>query len=627
MTNIKSQDMDNTTREGGIRLLRRPSQTELKVTAAQISRNTKEDLQHLATPILRLMTQYDFRYVCTDGPMVKPKPIATFEKSKAQKKDAWVQLLALFYDEQNYDFILEGMSKQETDLWHKVVRYHFLADDDVNRIMGKSCFTHDCWSYNSRTAGLKEPLKYFFYTTNMKKDISAKGTFRRRADFISLDDFRQHILLKKFFPDLVNIKGRDTLPEDAGLKTYNGENIVFAKLPILSSLYDSGVMGDGFAKLTAATVKKIQKALALPDFFPTCPDKRLSLVSTTLMAQFYLFFRAGRGRRKIPAEPEGQVKEIFKDAFVSNAYTLQVCLSHIKGFKRSKVPYYNTNFIMMLTQSLLKTHYDKGWLPVDSLIMKIRTFEPDTENKFLLFNLYDLDNLDMRNGYANDCYIHPGNIVTQISEPFVKSLMFVLSTLGIVEIGYREPGGDDTSCYDGLQCVRVTELGKYVLEITDSYTPQFRQDEDPSFELDDRRLLINVLRQDSPFVSLLTDCAVPISSSLYRVDCTSFLHGCKSRKDIELKVDLFKRYVCADPPAVWTRFFEDIVAHCDSLQPAETSYKIMRISPDDHDLQRLLLTEPSVRQYVLKAENYMILVKSEEYKLFTTTLRKFGYLL
>lgn len=627
MTNIKSQDMDNTTREGGIRLLHQPSQTELKEAAAQISRSTKEDLQHLATPILRLMTQYDFRYACTDGSTVKPEPIATFEKSKVQKKETWVQLLALFYDEQNYDVILEGLSKQETDIWRKVVRYHFLADDEVNRIMGKDCFTHDRWSYNSRTTKLEEPLKYFFSVVNRKKDINAKGTFRQNAGFISLDNFRQHMLLKKFFSDLVSIKGRDTLPEDAGLKTYSGENVVFSKLPILASIYDNGVMGKSFAKLTAATVKKIQKTLALPDFFPTCPDKKLSLVSTALMAQFYQFFRAGQGRKKIPTEPEGLVKEIFKDTFVSNAYTLQICLPYIKGFKRSKMPYYNTNFIMILTQSLLKTHYDKGWLPVDSLIMKIRTFDPEAENKFLLFYLYDLDNLDMRNGYANDCYIHPGNIVTQISEPFVKSLMFVLSTLGIVEIAYREPAEDDTSYYDGLQYVRVTDLGKYVLEITDSYTPQISQDEKPSFELDDRRLLINVLRQDSPVVSLLTDCSVPISSSLYRVDYTSFLHGCNSRKDIEFKVDLFKRYVCANPPAVWTRFFEEIVARCDSLQPPETSYKIMRISPDDHDLQRLLLTEPSVRQYVLKAENYMIFVKTEEYKLFTLTLRKFGYLL
>ena len=59
----------------------------------------------------------------------------------------------------------------------------------------------------------------------------------------------------------------------------------------------------------------------------------------------------------------------------------------------------------------------------------------------------------------------------------------------------------------------------------------------------------------------------------------------------------------------------------------DSQYKFIRLSPDNHELQRLVLTEPSIRKYVLKDENYMLLIKADETKQFATALRKFGYLI
>lgn len=618
------EGIENVECDKPIRLLHEPSSTELQVMKEMLSHDTKDNLQKVATPFLDLMKKYRFRYACKNGTYLTPQPIALFEKSKTQPKDAWVQLLALFYTEKNYTIIFDDMPKCEIDLWREVLRNHFLIDDDVNKIMGKKCFNNQYWY--ARAAKLKEPLNYFFYVTNQKGDLDEDEIFRDWKNFVYIGYSRTQMLLKEFFPDLVNIKGFETLPEDAKLKTYNGENLVFAKLPVLASLYDSGMMSKGFTKLTATMVKKAQKVLSLPDFFQTYPAPKQPPLSTALMANFYLFFRAGRGRKKIPTSPEELVKEIINDTYAFNDYTMPVCLPYIKGIKKSLIYSSSFDFVMMVALSLVKTHYQKGWLPLDSLIMKIRTFDQTSDERFLLIDPLYVSQMDMRNGFANDGYIHLGNLVKQISEPFVKSLMFMLSTFGIVEIAYREPTDDDTSYYDGLQYVRLTELGKYVFDITKSYVPQVAEDNEPAFSLDDQRLLIKVLKQDSPFMPLLADFAENITPSLLRVSYESFLHGCNSRRDVEQKINMFKQYICKKLPAVWKQFFDEVVARSNPFLAPDAQYTLMRLPPNNRELQHLILTEPSIRKYVLKGENYMLIVKVDEMKQLTNALRKFGYL-
>lgn len=617
--------MDNVENERPVRLLHKPSDAEFKRLKELLRHDTKGNLQNLAAPFLNLMKKYRFRYDCGNGSSIQPKQIGMFEVSKAQAKEAWVELLAIFFDEQNYTIIFDDMPKREIDLWREVLRNHFLIEKEVNDIMGKKYFNKTYWYYDA--AELKEPLNHYFYVTNNKGGIDEDGFSRGRDNFIFVGSIRQHMLLKEFFPDLVNIKGLDALPEDGGLKVYNGESPVFSKLPVLASLYDSGVFPNGFAKLTGTTVKKMQKVVSLPDFFQTYPEAKQPPLSTALMANYYLFFRAGRGRKKLPSSPEGLVKEIVNNAYNANAFTLPVCLPYVKGIKKSLIRSANLEFVTTVALSLIKTHYEKGWLPLDSLTMKIRTFNTSADNNFLLVDIFHIDEMDMRNGFTDDSYIHPGNLIRQISEPFVKSLMFMLSTFGVVEIAYREPAEGDTSYYDGLQYVRLTELGKYVLGIINSYTPQLSDDNEPAFELDDKRLLIKVLRTDSPFVPLLKDFADSISPSLYRASYESFLKGCNDGDSVEQKVKMFRQYICNKQPAVWKQFFKEMTERINPFLKPDNKYTLLRLSPDDRELQRLILTEPSIRKYVLKAENYMILIKIDDIKPFANAMRKFGYLI
>lgn len=617
---------ENKMNERPVRLLQKPDDKEYERLRNIFRHDTKTDLESKAKPFLNLMKKYKFRFDYGNGKELMPTQIALFERSKTQKKEAWVELLAIFYYDKNFTLIFEDMPEREIKLWRETLRNHYLAKNDVNEIMGKNCFRKKYYSYYNEQF-LNDQLDNYFDTTIKKGGLEKNGYWREDTNFIYVNSSNRKTLLKEFFPDLCDIEGLQTLPEGKALKTYNGESIVFAKLAVLASLYESGTLGKGFAKLTAATVKKTQKALMMPDFFDTFPDKKQPPISTGLMANFYLFYRAGRGKKKLPAEPEALIKDIIAECLEPNAYTLPVCLPYIKGIKRQMIDAYNLDYITDNVLRIIKEFHKNGWLPIDSLIMNIRTNEDLADDTFQIINLYDIDSMELRNGFAGDCYIHPGNIVRQLSEPFVKSLMFLLATFGIVDIAYREPEEGDTSYYDGLQYVRLTELGKYVLGISKTYTPQLTDNDEPAFELDSERLLIKLLRKDSPFVPLLSDYAESVSPSLYRVSYESFLKGCTNAASVKRKTKMFRQYICGKLPNVWKEFFKRMENRTNSFLPVDSTFITMRLSPDDRELQRLVLTEPSIRKYVTKAENYILLVKENEMKQFANALRKFGYLL
>lgn len=614
-----------------IRILHNPTWEEAKDLHSHLASFTKDSLQTKGSHIFALLKKYNFRFKSDNGKTEIPPIIATFMKSKNQYKEYWVRLLALFYDPHNLHILFEDMSQREIEVWHEVLRNHYLIDSEVEIIMGEKCTMPS--SYYYRPDIIKEPLNFYFKVIASKANAKKNSLYRDYANFLALDMPGLQPLFKKFFPDQTTIRSIDTLPADNQLVCYNQECTIFAKLSILSSLYDSKLLPHKDGKLTATETNKAQKLVNYPDFFKTNPDNKHSYLSASLLFNFYVNFRQWMDRKKLPEEPALLLKKLYQQIFENNSLgdsILAILMPHIKGVKKQKISLYHCRYSSCLLISLLRNHHADKWIRTDQLIMGIRSQSDEAENYFAHGPLNYFNDMDLHNGYIEDknklCYIHPGNMVRQFSEPFVKALLFGLSTLGMVELAYREPQAGDVSPYDGLQYVHLTELGKYVLDITDNYEPQFTNDDAPAFELDDQRLLIKVLRNDSPYVQLLTNFADSITPSLYSVSYESFLRGCSTYSDVEQKVKMVKQYVCSKQPKIWKQFMDDVAKRCNPFGTPKDKYALLTLPPDDIELQRLVLTVPSIRRYVLKVENYMLLVKEDDVDKLTAAMKKFGYL-
>ena len=96
---------------------------------------------------------------------------------------------------------------------------------------------------------------------------------------------------------------------------------------------------------------------------------------------------------------------------------------------------------------------------------------------------------------------------------------------------------------------------------------------------------------------------------------------------MESKIKIFQQFISSDLPPLWKQFFQSLLQHCNPLQEDRTSYKHYTLDAQNRDLVQLVTTDPSLRQLIVRAEGYRILVKQDDIKKFEIQLKKHGYLL
>ena len=96
---------------------------------------------------------------------------------------------------------------------------------------------------------------------------------------------------------------------------------------------------------------------------------------------------------------------------------------------------------------------------------------------------------------------------------------------------------------------------------------------------------------------------------------------------MEGKIKIFRQFISNELPPLWEQFFETLLRHCNPLKEDKTAYKRYTLDPNNRELVQLITTDPALRQIVIRAEGYRILVKNDDLKKIETQLKKHGYLL
>ena len=147
------------------------------------------------------------------------------------------------------------------------------------------------------------------------------------------------------------------------------------------------------------------------------------------------------------------------------------------------------------------------------------------------------------------------------------------------------------------------------------------------FELDEESLIVKSLAEVNPYESILTSMGKAISKKMYKLSYETFLDGCASKSDITNKIQLFHDYICPNPPVNWEQFFKDMEDKCKLMKAPQKKYSLLQIPSDRKDLQRILLSDPEIRKYSIKAEGYILLVETNNKNKVVEALKKYGYLL
>lgn len=251
----------------------------------------------------------------------------------------------------------------------------------------------------------------------------------------------------------------------------------------------------------------------------------------------------------------------------------------------------------------------------------------NTESQFLLLYYTDLFKASFRNEYDGKT-LFCDDTIQELTYPYLKAALFMMAAFGFVEIAYKEkPDEGATSYYDTLAYVRLTNLGLYALGIKRKYV-RTKEADIHYFELDTERLIIKSLVDNNPYESLLGNMATAISKKMYKVSYESFLNGCEKLQDINSKIDFFKEYISSqDLPDNWAKFFNDIKKRCKPMKAPKKKYSLLQIPTDDKELQHIILTDPTIRKYTLKAEGFILLVETIYKSKVVEALKKYGYLI
>lgn len=581
-------------------------------------------LQEAAYEVRENFKKYKLVALDKDGKKYEPAPIALMFSNKKKLKKDYAAYLAIMKHTNNFSLYYEEWSKPVKELFKQTAANHYILHTDATMILGEPSIKESRYFWDNPT--INQKLDNWYGTIEAKAPIPKKNTYGCSDYYLELADNSYYVLtLPSLFPELMNIEKCEELPDAEAYKTYSGENTIFTVVPIMSSLFDSGQLNLGRNKLPASEVKKTSKLLKLPEFF-TDDNKYFSNICASFVLNFYTIYRMDLYNNDM-TETQDLLKDLFKNLNEMQEYLMPILLPHITGLRKNLFNYCSCGYLINILQSVLKKFHKEEWLPIDKLLFHCRVSPQKTESQFLLFYCSDLFKANFCNDFDGK-EIYCDDIIQELTYPYLKAALFMMAAFGFVEIAYKEkPDEGATSYYDTLAYVRLTNLGLYALDIKRKYV-RTKEAEIHYFELDTEHLIIKSLVANNPYESLLSNMSTAISKKMYKVSYESFLNGCEKLQDINSKIDFFKEYISSqDLPDNWVQFFKDIKKRCKPMKAPKKKYSLLQIPTDDKELQHIILTEPTIRKYTLKAEGFILLVETNYKSKVVEALKKYGYLI
>lgn len=217
-----------------------------------------------------------------------------------------------------------------------------------------------------------------------------------------------------------------------------------------------------------------------------------------------------------------------------------------------------------------------------------------------------------------------------VKKAFIIGSVFLYAAFGLIEIAYNNINTDALgetyySGYDGLQYFKLTPLGAYVLGLTSHY--ETSDTEKANKLVFDEDSLIILAEGDLDVINVsLANYAERLATNRFRVTNSHFLKDCKSYKDIQNKITLFKNTVGKSLPPNWESYFTQLLNNSKVVKE-KTQFVTYQLPAEAKELQRLIAQDSVLKQLVLKAENYHILLANTEDTKFKSRMKELGYVI
>lgn len=598
------------------------NQADFDTKCKCINRFSLDDVKKIGYFLPSLMKKYRFECMDRDGKFIVPSSFKAFD-SQVQKKSDWVGALAVFLLPCNLKTFISILPDNLKSLLLETAKRHYITEQSAKKIYGEQCLAEVYWL---RKDVIVE-ISLFFQTISLW-NASFKPCYY--MELLGADMYR--CCLEYLFEKERELVFADSIPDN--IQIFNGEDCILNDFMQLEPMFDGGRISAPKTKLITMQLMRNVEDVHFKEFFH---DDQSDWLFSHLRS-FYVFnLYAEMKKAKAYSLKDDMAFEIIRKMFgnlhLCDEMLFKTILPHIEGLKKKNIQMSSYSSLLLNVKKCLDYLEEKRWMSVGCFLLKVRTNGHSADNVspervYRLFNVEEYSKCDVKNDYT-DKKIPLERIVADISDPFVKSCLFLFAAFGLVEIAFSNNRvKDETSIYDRLQYVRLTRLGSYVIGRTSTYSMiAADKDELPDFILDEERLLIKITKPRSPYFFVIDKFASAVTQNLYRVDPKSFLKTCSGKTDVQEKITLFKRYFGNNIPKVWTDFFESLLSQCNPLKKVKGKYELRQISPADKRLQEIILSDENLRKLVLRTEKYMLIIKSDDVEKVGMILKSYGYIL
>ena len=452
----------------------------------------------------------------------------------------------------------------------------------------------------------------------------------KRQGTIYLEDelrkiFKRHLPM----PEAAVLKSLDKIPKK--LYSYFDDNQFVYQIDIFNEYIQQGNIqySKSTFNILKTSLKKWNNYFNIQEFYSE-DDSNLTSIFSTIIIDFLNKIAP----QNIALKNIDDIKKLILDYFNFNnfkKYNFLRLLSHVR------LAYYmNKSVEEEIRKSflnLLKIMSDYNWLSIDNILTNIKCNIED--QKFSYREEFE-HSLYLNIPSVQDYYSYGRNWVTRdmyndvILIPLVKGMFFLFGALGLVNIAYDFPSNKTyqlrdrmyLTVFDGLKFVKISEFGKYVLGVSNSF--DFKKEEKSTkVMLDEKRLIITIEGPGRLERMVLNRLAEQIGDNYYKISYHSFLKDCFSENDIINKISIFKEKISSTLPLVWEEFFKEVEGKINPLEHKE-NMNVFKIKPSK-ELVSLVARDEILKKNILKVEDYHIAIKKHNLIKVKKRLKEFGF--
>ncbi|MBF0100159.1 MAG: hypothetical protein HQK77_04545 [Desulfobacterales bacterium] len=561
--------------------------------------------------------------------------------SKQYKKDLVKELTCIFVEKERFQKVLDEMPKGVKEvfsllIWERDEYDAFRLSQSINDPIMINKVKTNQYRRELETTTINDVYRII----PIKKANQYMGIYQSDGFYTFHLPVILRNLLKPFFPAPKEI---NLIPYDEIQKTeyvYIDSDHILKQIDLFNHYISHGLLKftKSSDKVQKSSLKQLVKQCNIQEFYNE-KDTSLNYLKTNLIVDFLLEVKEKKkqkGQESKPELPQKYIKHLFDNLFDTTGdlfgYHLYNLLGHLKGIDTLS-GYHLQNEIKVKKSliNLMKTLPVTQWFSVTDLIkyckyrdIHLHIIDKDYANQYITCVLTHNNKYNYRN-----IQISPVLYNEVITVPFFKSIMFLLASFGLVDIAYDYPQNTlytvekkYLTAFDGLKYIRLTPLGAYVFNQSDAYEVKIETTEN-NFYLDETRLFIYFDSPNPIKMMLLEKMAGKVTDLCYKIDYKSFLKDCKSQADIKLKIKLFKEHISNSPPPLWKKFFEDVLSKINPLE-IKTAIRVYKL-PENKDLIYLIAKDELLKKYILKGEDYHILIDSADTMKVKNRLELFGY--